>query len=108
MIRLGAHIVHGAAMDAQTRCVHYRSEVDVVAMRFHCCGDWYPCALCHDEAVAHARTVWPADDAEVQAALCGACAQTMSIARYRESVACPACGAGFNPRCALHHELYFA
>ncbi|WP_298867003.1 CHY zinc finger protein [uncultured Microbacterium sp.] len=107
MISIGGIDVRGAAVDAQGRCVHYRSAVDLVALRFHCCGDWYPCFRCHDEAVAHERTVWPAEDADAVVALCGVCGSVMSRAAYQAVSACPSCGAAFNPRCELHHDLYF-
>lgn len=108
MIRVADHLVRGVLTDDRTRCAHHHSDLDVVALRFHCCGDWYPCAHCHDELAGHARTVWPAGDDAVEAALCGVCGATMSIAQYRQVDACAACGAAFNPRCALHHHLYFA
>ncbi|REJ04440.1 hypothetical protein DY023_13370 [Microbacterium bovistercoris] len=107
MIRVGEHLVRGAVVDAQTRCAHYRTSLDVVAMRFHCCGEWYPCVHCHDEAAGHPRTVWPAAQAGAVAALCGVCAHGMSVAEYRVATECPGCGAAFNPRCALHQSLYF-
>jgi uncharacterized CHY-type Zn-finger protein len=32
----------------------------------------------------------------------------LSIGQYLNCQAvCPACGAGFNPRCELHYHLYF-
>lgn len=107
-VRVGAHLVQGAVVDAQARCVHYRSDLDVVALRFRCCGDWYPCVRCHDAAVSHPREVWEAEAADRHAAMCGRCGMTLSISQYRRSTACPACGAGFNPRCAGHHAMYFA
>ncbi|BDZ38102.1 CHY zinc finger protein [Microbacterium suwonense] len=108
MIAVGGRIVRGAVVDDQTRCTHYHSDLDVVALRFRCCGDWYPCVHCHDDSVTHPRMVWEPQDGSVQAAICGVCARTMSISQYRAAAACPACGAGFNPGCVRHHELYFA
>lgn len=107
MIRVDGHLVRGSVVDAQTRCEHYRTGLDVVAMRFHCCGEWYPCVHCHDETADHPRTVWPAVQGDAQAALCGVCGRTLSIREYRVAAECPRCGASFNPRCALHHPLYF-
>jgi uncharacterized CHY-type Zn-finger protein len=106
-VRISGLLVRGAVVDDQSRCVHYRTALDVVALRFRCCGDWYPCVHCHDETVSHPRVVWEPESGDVHAALCGACGTTMSIAHYRLSAACPACGAGFNPGCARHHALYF-
>jgi uncharacterized CHY-type Zn-finger protein len=107
MIPTHGPVVLGAVVDDRTRCVHYRSELDIVALRFHCCGAWYPCVHCHDEVVGHARTVWSASDGDVEAALCGECGTTMTISAYRVAETCPSCGAGFNPGCALHHHQYF-
>lgn len=108
MITVGGVVVLGAAVDAQTRCTHYSSELDVIAIRFRCCGDWYPCVHCHDEAVAHVRRTWPSQSSSELAVLCGVCATTMSIRDYRDSAGCPVCAAPFNPGCARHHALYFS
>lgn len=106
-VRVGAHIVRGAVIDDWTRCAHHCTPLDVVALRLRCCGDWYPCARCHDEAVDHLRELWEPEAAQTHAALCGVCATTLSIAQYRSTTTCPACGAAFNPACVRHHALYF-
>ncbi len=31
-------IVKGKLVDDQTRCVHYRSTLDVIAIKFKCCN----------------------------------------------------------------------
>ncbi|MBT1679010.1 MULTISPECIES: CHY zinc finger protein [Curtobacterium] len=99
--------VHGRVVDEQTRCVHYRTALDIIAIRFACCGIYYPCHLCHDETAEHPSKAWPAGSDDEIAVLCGACWGELSIGRYREATACPQCDAGFNPRCALHHPIYF-
>lgn len=99
--------VHGPTVDDQTRCVHYRGELDVVAIRFACCGLYFPCHLCHDETADHASHPWPDGSGSVTAVLCGVCGGELTIAGYRAADACPRCGAGFNPGCALHHPIYF-
>ncbi|MDX2357738.1 CHY zinc finger protein [Dietzia sp. PP-33] len=104
----GASIpVLGATVDDQTRCVHYRGPLDVVAIRFHCCLDFYPCFRCHADATDHALSVWPRDEFDSHALLCGACRTTLSITEYQSTDACPACGTAFNPGCSLHYPLYF-
>ena len=100
-------VVHGPVVDGQTRCVHYASELDVVAIRFACCDRYYPCVLCHAESEEHEARVWPADRFGERAILCGVCRAELPIAQYLEVERCPACGAGFNPGCALHRHLYF-
>ncbi|WP_295012113.1 CHY zinc finger protein [uncultured Microbacterium sp.] len=100
--------MRGRPVDAQTRCVHYRTALDIVAIRFACCGEYYPCHACHEETADHPARTWPADRRDATAILCGACGAELSIAAYLAVTACPRCGTGFNPRCALHADLYFA
>lgn len=97
----------GPTVDDQTRCVHYRTELDVIAIRFACCGEYYPCHLCHAEAADHPARPWPADAGDERAVLCGVCGTELTIAVYLGVEGCPACGAPFNPGCALHRHLYF-
>jgi uncharacterized CHY-type Zn-finger protein len=33
-------VVHGPTVDAQTRCVHYRTDLDIIALRFAFCGTY--------------------------------------------------------------------
>ncbi|MGT2463637.1 CHY zinc finger protein [Sinomonas atrocyanea] len=99
--------VFGATVDDQTRCVHYRTEVDVVAMKFACCGRYYPCHLCHAEDADHAAQTWPPEQWAEPAVLCGVCKREMAIEDYLATTSCPSCGALFNERCAAHRHLYF-
>ncbi len=99
--------VLGQTIDDQTRCVHYGGPLDVVAIRFHCCGEFYPCFRCHADAAGHAPSVWPRAEFDARAILCGVCRTTLTITEYRSTDGCPACGAAFNPGCALHHGSYF-
>ncbi|WP_256820850.1 CHY zinc finger protein [Dietzia sp. Die43] len=105
--RPAAVTVLGATVDDQTRCVHYHGPLDVIAIRFHCCGEFYPCFRCHADATDHALSVWPRDEFDTDALLCGACWSTLTIAEYQAVDACPACGTAFNPGCSLHYPLYF-
>ncbi|GAA1362259.1 CHY zinc finger protein [Arthrobacter rhombi] len=101
-------VVRGAVVDGQTRCVHYRTVLDVVAIRFHCCGEFYPCHRCHAEVPGqHAATPWPAPLHDARALLCGVCGTTLPITEYLSRSDCPGCGARFNPGCLLHAGLYF-
>lgn len=97
----------GPTVDEQTRCVHYRTELDVVAIRFKCCGEFYPCHLCHEETAGHQSDVWPLAEQTEEAILCGVCRETMSIREYLDADACSTCQAPFNPGCRLHKHLYF-
>jgi uncharacterized CHY-type Zn-finger protein len=101
--------VRGIDLDAQTRCVHYRTTRDVLAIKMKCCGVYYACKDCHEALAGHAIEVWPRGEWHELAALCGACGHEMSIAQYMESgYTCPACGAAFNPGCRNHYQFYFA
>ena len=104
----GPVIVRGPAIDAETRCVHYGSALDVVALRAPCCDAWYPCHLCHAAVADHPLEVIPRADQHLPAALCGACRATMNVPEYLAADSCPSCGAAFNPGCAAHAHLYFA
>lgn len=100
-------LVHGAVVDEQTRCIHYRSELDIVAIQFACCRRFYPCHQCHTDATDHPAGRWPRSEWGTPAILCGACSEQITIAGYLTANACPSCGAAFNPGCSLHHHLYF-
>lgn len=106
-VRVGAHVVHGLPVDEQTRCAHYSTELDVLAILFPCCGRWYPCHACHEETADHAARPWGAGERETQALLCGRCGRTSSIREYVATCACAHCGGAFNPGCRRHHHLYF-
>ena len=105
-IEVFGHLVHGAGLDAQTRCTHYALDVDVIALKHACCGKYYPCHACHAETAGHDAVPWPVDSAE-PAVLCGVCGHEMTARAYLATAACPACAAGFNPGCKNHAELYF-
>ena len=100
--------VRGPAVDPQTRCIHYGSPLDVVALRAPCCDAWYPCHLCHAAVADHPLEVIPRSEHHLPAALCGVCRATMTVPEYLAADACPSCGAAFNPGCAAHAHLYFA
>ena len=97
----------GPTVDGQTRCVHYAGPLDVIAIRFHCCDEFYPCFRCHAEAADHAVTPWPRERFDAHAILCGVCRTTLAITAYLDADSCPACGSAFNPGCSLHHSIYF-
>ncbi|WP_413250180.1 CHY zinc finger protein [Sinomonas flava] len=99
--------VFGATVDDQTRCVHYRTEVDVVAIKFACCLRYYPCHLCHAEDADHEARTWPRAQWSEPAVLCGVCKGEMAVDAYLATTSCPSCDARFNERCALHTHLYF-
>jgi uncharacterized CHY-type Zn-finger protein len=100
-------IVYGNTIDDQTRCVHYGTARDVIAIKFACCRRYYPCHLCHEESEDHVAEQWPRDERQQKAILCGVCSTELAIAEYLSVYRCPTCDAQFNERCRLHSHLYF-
>lgn len=100
--------VLGRTVDDQTRCVHYHSPLDIVAIRFKCCGKWYPCYKCHDECERHAVVRWEEREFGTRAVLCGVCGRTLAIRDYLGAPSCPHCGSPFNAGCRKHYGIYFA
>ena len=56
-------LLRGVGLDAQTRCAHYATARDVVALRFACCPAYWSCHRCHAELADHPAVPVPADDA---------------------------------------------
>lgn len=100
--------VRGVGLDAQTRCAHYHSLLDIVALRMKCCGIYYACKDCHDALAGHPIEVWPQQEWNQRAVLCGTCKSELTIAEYMaSSYTCPFCNAAFNPGCRNHYHFYF-
>ena len=97
----------GSPVDDHTRCTHYRTALDVIAIKFWCCQEYYPCHLCHQESADHPAQQWPVEEHDAEAILCGVCRSELSVREYMVSSACPQCEAQFNPGCRLHAHLYF-
>lgn len=97
--------VRGRGVDKQGRCVHYRSERDVIANRCATCGRWWACFQCHRELADHPFGRMPT--VGVKAARCGACGHEMDYAEYSRAQKCGGCGHPFNPGCSAHAPLYF-
>jgi len=101
--------VRGVDLDAQTRCAHYRTTLDVIAIKMKCCGVYYACKECHEALASHPIKVWPQSEWNQPAVLCGACGYEMTINNYMaSSYRCPNCRASFNPGCRKHYQFYFA
>ena len=100
--------IDGLVIDDQTRCAHYNSELDIIAIKFKCCGDWFPCFECHSAFADHAAEVWPESEFGERAILCGSCGNQLEIVEYFSAGSiCPKCKSKFNPGCANHYHLYF-
>ena len=100
--------IHGRDVDPQTRCAHWHSPIDIIALKMRCCGGYYACRECHDEIAGHDAVVWPSAEWDQPAVLCGACGTELTVRTYLDcGNRCPACAAAFNPGCPLHYHLYF-
>ena len=100
--------LRGTGVDPHTRCTHYHTSRDVIALRCGCCETYYPCHLCHEETAGAPFAPWPRERFEEPAVLCGVCLHTLSARAYTTSPdACAHCGTAFNPGCRAHHALYF-
>lgn len=105
---VGGVAVFGVAVDDETRCAHYDTDRDVVAIRFACCERFYPCHACHDAVADHDPARWPRERFDEPAVLCGVCGTTLSVATYLDCEhECPECGHAFNPGCEAHADRYF-
>ena len=94
--------IHGLTVDDESRCTHYHTPLDIIAIKFKCCNKFYSCYKCHNENENHEIIRWEKDEFDEQAILCGVCNQTMSINDYMLSEVCPHCSARFNHRCKYH------
>lgn len=101
--------VRGVEVDDETRCAHWHSDLDIIAIKFECCGEWFPCFECHASEADHEPLLWPEDERDAEAILCGACGYQLSIQEYFDCDSiCPKCESKFNPGCVKHYHLYFS
>jgi len=101
-------MVKGKVIDNQTRCAHYHTDLDIIAIKFKCCDTYYPCYSCHKEATDHLAVTWAINERDKKAILCGACGHELTIQEYMASNnTCTSCQSLFNPNCKKHYDLYF-
>jgi uncharacterized CHY-type Zn-finger protein len=101
-------VIKGKLTDDHTRCIHYHSPLDVIAIKFKCCDTYYPCYYCHSEDAGHPLQRWKRKEFDTKAILCGECKKEMTINEYMANDnKCPNCSTAFNPRCSNHNHLYF-
>jgi uncharacterized CHY-type Zn-finger protein len=100
-------IIHGPTVDHQTRCKHYHTWVDIVAIKMKCCGKYYPCYKCHNEFEDHAIIRWQEKEFDEYAIVCGVCNTELTIRQYKWANYCPYCHSRFNDGCGKHYDLYF-
>ncbi|WP_240190035.1 CHY zinc finger protein [Bacillus sp. P14.5] len=107
-ILIKGHRVKGTDVDTETRCRHYHTDKDIIAIKFKCCNTYYPCHLCHKETAGHPAEVWGVEQRGEKAILCGSCGHELTIDEYMNcGSSCPECSAVFNSGCSLHYHLYF-
>jgi uncharacterized CHY-type Zn-finger protein len=100
--------INGNLIDQNTRCVHYHSELDIIAIKLKCCGKYYACISCHNEMEIHETAVWPKETFGEKAIICGVCKTELTIVEYLTSNSeCPNCKSCFNPKCSNHYSYYF-
>jgi uncharacterized CHY-type Zn-finger protein len=75
-------VVRGVAVDGATRCAHYRTDRDVVAIRFACCDAFYACFDCHATVTDHDAGRLPADRLDEPSVRCGACGTVHAARTY--------------------------
>lgn len=100
-------VLKGLLIDDETRCEHYHSPTDIIAIKFKCCNTFYPCYKCHEVLENHIVERWKVSEFKEKAILCGSCKKTLSIQEYMQTEHCPNCGSLFNPKCYNHYHLYF-
>lgn len=100
--------IKGKIIDSNTRCVHYNSEFDIIAIKFKCCNIYYPCYKCHEEEADHGIQKWKKHEDASKAVFCGNCHNEITIEQYINSNnKCPFCKSSFNPTCKEHYHFYF-
>lgn len=100
--------VKGKPIDKETRCIHYHSVNDIIAIKFKCCDQFFPCYSCHEETADHVTQRWPLNEWNTKAILCGSCKHQMTIEEYMKcNNQCLNCQSSFNPNCSKHYHLYF-
>ena len=108
VMNVKGHEVKGIDVDPKTKCKHYHSEIDIIAIKFKCCNTYYPCYECHEALTDHTALQWGKEEHDEKAILCGNCGKELTINEYLQCNAiCPHCSANFNAGCSLHHHFYF-
>jgi len=109
MTDVHGHEVCGVDVGPETRCDHYATDRDVIAIKFPCCETFFSCFQCHEAVTDHDAKQWGETDSEQPAVLCGVCGDVLTVAEYVACEdRCPTCDAAFNPGCRTHYHYYFA
>ena len=100
--------IHGLLVDKESRCQHYHSPLDIVALKCYDCQKYYACYQCHDHIEDHRFRAYPCHIRQDKVVICGVCLHEMTIENYQKSVSCSHCHSRFNPACSKHYDIYFA
>ena len=97
----------GVLVDDESRCVHYHTDKDIVALQCYECQKYYACYQCHNALETHTFTPYPLSLKEDRPILCGSCKKILTYEEYSKKSSCPYCKAAFNPACQNHYSIYF-
>lgn len=95
----------GIGLDSSSRCYHYHTKLDIVALKCAVCQKYYACYKCHDALEEHCFAATKSD--EMFLVLCGSCRQMLTLKEYKTGF-CPYCRMLFNPNCQRHDSIYFS
>lgn len=100
--------IMGNIIDTNSRCVHYHSALDIIAIKMKCCNKYYACIQCHNDLESHEPKQWNKEENDTKAIICGECNIELTINEYLKcNNECPNCKALFNPKCINHYHYYF-
>jgi uncharacterized CHY-type Zn-finger protein len=103
--------IRGIEVTPTMQCAHWKSPLDVIAIKHFCCQKFYACISCHDALEDHKSGVWPKSEWNEVAVLCGKCKRELTVQEYLKSGSrCSGqkgCGSAFNPGCQKHWDMYF-
>lgn len=99
--------IYGDLVDQESRCSHYHSQLDIIALKCFACRRFYACYLCHNSREDHSFAPYPISLSQDKPVICGACRTELTYSQYQAGSACPICQRSFNPGCKKHAHLYF-
>lgn len=76
----------GFLVDKQTRCIHYHSKLDIIALQCYDCKKYYACYWCHDSLENHIFEPYPLSLIQDKPILCGVCLKLLTYKQYKESL----------------------
>ena len=99
--------IYGLLVDNESRCQHYHTELDIVALKCFGCLKYYACYQCHDSLEEHIAFELILVISSRTRSLCGVYQHEMVIDEYQEAIVCPNCHSAFNLACSKHYDIYF-